>query len=381
MKKINLILVLITAILISCNTEKTSYKINGTIKGIDKNTPIILMNFKQDTLATTKLTEGKFSFSGTVNEPTEVYVTYGNPYSSLILENDDYSAAINIEDDKTFQFKGGKLNTLINAYKEFPEFIKSDKALRDHVKLYDQINEEDKEAMTLFMNSYDEKNKVVSDIKLDYLKGIVEGKYSGIEKFYGLKKAGQNSGYSYKKRIELTKEFQQGYETYKPMDNYIASLENAIKIETMSKTVAIGADFKEVIASTKDGETVKLSDVIANNEYTLLEMWASWCGPCRGEFPNLKKAYSHYKNKGFEIYGLSIDEKKDKWLKAEAEEEIPWISVVDFTGFKSKAILNYGVRGIPSSFLISKEGKIVASMNEVRGTNLDDKLKELFSKE
>jgi thiol-disulfide isomerase/thioredoxin len=154
----------------------------------------------------------------------------------------------------------------------------------------------------------------------------------------------------------------------------------AKETQEIQASVAPGKQFKEVIGQTQDGKELKLSDVIAKNKYTLLEMWASWCGPCRGEFPHLKKAYSHYHKKGFEIYALSLDTKEKAWFKALKEEDVPWVNVVDYKGFDGDGPQKYGVRGIPSSFLIDQNGTIVASGQDVRGFGLDEKLEELLGK-
>jgi peroxiredoxin len=94
----------------------------------------------------------------------------------------------------------------------------------------------------------------------------------------------------------------------------------------------------------------------------------------------LKKAYSHYHKKGFEIYALSLDTKEKAWFKALKEEDVPWVNVVDYKGFDGDGPQKYGVRGIPSSFLIDQNGTIVASGQDVRGFGLDEKLEELLGK-
>lgn len=157
--------------------------------------------------------------------------------------------------------------------------------------------------------------------------------------------------------------------------NFLKSEEKA---ETIKATVANGASYKPVSGLDDAGKPVSIDEIIAKHEYTLLEFWASWCGPCRGEIPNLKKAHEKYQGKGFEIYAFSLDEREDQWRKALKEENTPWLNVLG-QGEEGKAMVDsYGVQGIPASFLIDKNGIIVASNDELRGEGLEEKLADLL---
>jgi thiol-disulfide isomerase/thioredoxin len=137
-----------------------------------------------------------------------------------------------------------------------------------------------------------------------------------------------------------------------------------------------GKLFKDFTAKDHEGNDVKFSNVLKKNKYVLLEFWASWCGPCRGAIPHLKDNYAKYKSKGFEIVSFSIDGKKYNWDKAYKEESIPWIDVSDLLAMKSTVAKDYGITGVPASFLIDQEGNILGA--DMRAQILDDKLKEVF---
>ena len=143
--------------------------------------------------------------------------------------------------------------------------------------------------------------------------------------------------------------------------------------------VYAGDSYLDIEVLNKEGKEVKLSEMIQPGKYTLLEIWASWCGPCRGDIPHLKDAYSAYSQKGFDIVSVSIDGDKEQWKKALAQEQMPWTQVCDkgdnFEGFIVK---KYGISGVPSSFLIDPQGKIM--LTNARGGWLDTKLIELFDK-
>ena len=128
-----------------------------------------------------------------------------------------------------------------------------------------------------------------------------------------------------------------------------------------------------------DGKEVSLKEVVENpaNKYVLLDFWASWCGPCMGEVPHLKKTYDEFHKKGFEIFGVSFDNNRDKWLGAVKENQMNWIQVSGLNGFDNQHAKDYAVQAIPANFLIDHEGKIVAK--NLRGEELYNKIAELLN--
>ena len=107
----------------------------------------------------------------------------------------------------------------------------------------------------------------------------------------------------------------------------------------------------------------------------MVDFWASWCGPCRAENPNVVKAYQEFHSKGFDILGVSLDEKKDKWIDAIKKDNLNWQQVSDLLGWKNSVAQLYGVEGIPMNFLIDKDGKIIGK--GLRGEDLEKKLNEV----
>jgi thiol-disulfide isomerase/thioredoxin len=142
------------------------------------------------------------------------------------------------------------------------------------------------------------------------------------------------------------------------------------------KRFAIGADIRDFTAETLDGEDVQLADVRADSRIVLLEFWASWCGPCRTEIPHMKEAYERFREKGFEIVSFTIDDDREAWEEASAEEELPWINLG--MGPEADAPVAYNVTGVPKNYLVeSRTGDIVAK--DLRGHHLDEKLEELLN--
>ncbi len=139
------------------------------------------------------------------------------------------------------------------------------------------------------------------------------------------------------------------------------------------KTVAIGQTAPDFTMDDPDGNPVKFSDVYAQNDYTLLDFWAAWCGPCRNENPNIVAVFNDYKDKGFGVFGVSLDREKEAWLKAIEDDNLDWPHVSDLSHWNNAAAQMYAVNSIPSSLIVDKNGKIVAKNKR------DEELRETVS--
>ncbi len=142
------------------------------------------------------------------------------------------------------------------------------------------------------------------------------------------------------------------------------------------KGVSIGSDAPEIALPTPAGPIMRLSDL--RGKYVLIDFWASWCGPCRRENPNVIKTYATYKDKGFEIFGVSLDQEKSAWINAIAKDQLTWPHVSDLQYWNSVAAQAYQVSSIPMTFLLDPQGKVIAK--GLRGESLNQYLANLFSK-
>jgi peroxiredoxin len=143
---------------------------------------------------------------------------------------------------------------------------------------------------------------------------------------------------------------------------------------TLNKNPKTGDHFEDFTQLNASGKKVALSDI--KGKYVLLEFWASWCGPCREANPGLVKTYHRFKDKGFAILGVSLDENKAGWLKAIEDDSLAWENISDLKGDKNEAAMIYGINAVPSNFLINAQGTIIAV--NLRGASLEKKLEELL---
>jgi thiol-disulfide isomerase/thioredoxin len=157
-----------------------------------------------------------------------------------------------------------------------------------------------------------------------------------------------------------------------PNSSYIKAFHEGVQSQ---KKVAVGTMAPEINMNTPEGKPLALSSL--HGKVILLDFWASWCAPCRAENPNVVKAYQKYKSKGFDIYSVSLDKDKDKWIAAIQKDGLAWKNhVCDFNSWQSPVVAEFNFNGIPANFLLDKNGKILAK--NLRGDALDKKLEEIL---
>ena len=142
------------------------------------------------------------------------------------------------------------------------------------------------------------------------------------------------------------------------------------------KAVSVGSIAPDIILNDTTGNPVSLSSL--RGKYVLLDFWAAWCRPCREENPNIVNNYNMFKDKGFEIYQVSLDRNRADWVRGIKQDKLPWINVSDLNYYQSEAAILYNINKIPSAFLLDPEGRIIAKDTQLRGMNLYNKLSEIF---
>ena len=167
-----------------------------------------------------------------------------------------------------------------------------------------------------------------------------------------------------------------------PSSPYTAQLANSVNQykqqfdlqKKQDQQLSDGKEMPDIKLKNPEGKEIALSSL--RGKLVLIDFWASWCGPCRKENPNVVRLYNAYKKKGFEIYSVSLDEDKEKWMKAIEKDGLTWIHVSDLGGWYSSVCSQFNISSIPFTILVSKDGKIIAK--GLRGQELEEKVKEIL---
>lgn len=171
--------------------------------------------------------------------------------------------------------------------------------------------------------------------------------------------------------VDIYKAVDQGLIKKYPNERNVKMFHNVVL--SMLST-GIGQPAPEIELETPEGKELALSSL--KGKIVLIDFWASWCGPCRKEMPNVVKAYAKFKNKGFEIFGVSLDQDKARWIEAIQKDGITWPQVSDLKQWQSSVVRQYNIQGIPYTVLLDREGNILAK--NLRGEELEKKLTEVL---
>lgn len=351
-------------------SQSVNYIIKGKVNRKHNGKLIKLYYFENDKKLgdSVLVANGKFSFSGNLSWPRVGKLTFGDRevgdaidvflsegtiylsakdsihYSSikgtkLAEEHEIFAKRIRAEEDRFF----GTMNNL----RGLPKGDEQKAAVTKFLKELEVYTAFKKKAIAQFVKEYP-----ASYVSLYYLNSNTPGRLVNYEEIYPVFSTLSPEV----KATPLGKQFE---------ERLLAS-----------KGKLTGEAFIDFVSTTPDGKQLSLKEIIGKNEFTLVDFWASWCGPCRKENPYVVKTFNEFKDKGFTVLSVSLDDDGKKWKDAIEKDGMPWYHVSSLKGWKEPAAALYNVRAIPQNVLVDSQGKIVAT--NLRGETLYNKVGELL---
>ncbi len=373
--------------LVACQREP-GYKISGSVPGTPDGMKVYLYNWNTP-VDSSVVKGGKFVLTGKVDVPTRYQLlidlspdkveSYEKDLrgSDVFVENVDIkyeSPSIDSLPSRNSFLRNVKGNVIVTgspvhdlflSYQEKikPYRTKNSEAWNKYLKVYHipaldgVFNTREGIALAREMN---DAQKEITRIQWDFIKANPKSPVSV--------DVAQNMVYSAKfSKAEMENLLQ----TIDPSLRETAGYKQLQKRLEEIAPIAVGEKYRDLEVVDENGKTVQLSDYVKPGQYNMVEFWASWCGPCRGEIPHLRHVYDAY-GKGkdaFNMISVSIDDKEKDWKQALKEENMKWTQLCDLKGWKGEVINKYKIQGVPFCLILDKEGRIID--HGVRGSELD----------
>lgn len=361
------IIFILPAIMMACNTSTVKEKpftVQGEITAYESGMIYLLKREKAQfiTLDSTMVNEARFVFNGEIDYPRFTFLKLDGQqnYIPFFLEPGEIELKVNIDELGNPEVKGSESHAIYQAFMDKNKLY-NEKMSDLYAAYLEARKEENQELMKDLQQQYDN----LEQEKKDYLTGYIM----------------DNSGSPVAALIALRNLYLLGLdeliEITEKLDNAISGSSYVVDLNerlTRLKNVQIGNPAPDFILNDTIGNPVALSSLFGN--YLLVDFWASWCGPCRRENPNIVAAYQKYHDKGFSVLGVSLDTDRDRWIKAIHDDNLSWHHVSDLSGWSNETVALYAVNSIPSSVLLDPNGVIIA--RNLKEEALHNKLEEIF---
>lgn len=362
----NVIAILVLALAVfSCQTAKDEYSIKGSIAGVETGKIYLqkLVDGQPQSVDTADVVDGKFSFKGKMEMPDIRFLRLNEQdyFAQFFLDNASITVKANKDSLRNTKITGSPSQDVFQAY-----VAEMEKLNKDVMALQEKYQN----AMTTGNTNEADKAKIDYQAMIDnnkvYTKNFVKEHSNSVVAAYItlVQLASQVEG---AELDSITSKFAPEIST----SEYVVKLKEMIAEQ---KKTAVGVEAPDFTMNDQDGKPVQLSSL--RGKVVMIDFWASWCAPCRQENPNVVKLYQQYHDKGFEIIGVSLDRAKEEWVQAIKDDQLSWIHVSDLQYWQNAVARLYGVNSIPQTYLLDKEGKIIAK--GLRSEQLAAKLSELF---
>jgi len=375
-RTINYLMAMLLAFPVFVSAQSQNYILNGKIGQLSSPAKAYLYNTNSRKIDSIAITNGQFTFKGQIEEPQSAYLIINKMGTGIRVAGIDgaeiylEAGVINVvtsDSLNNMKISGSKLNTENAKLQIGLKPIM--KQMADANKEYMSASEEKKKSKE-FTEEIQKKFKELGDQQNVVLMTYIKNNPNSLISLFSLKKCAGP--------VPDIAEIEPIFNTLSPaVKSTKQGKDFAVNIAKLKNT-AIGAVAPNFTQADTLGKAVSLHDF--KGKYVLIDFWASWCGPCRAENPNVIKAFAKFKDKGFTILGVSLDNPnaKDKWLKAIHDDQLTWTQVSDLKGWKNEVAQLYYIQSIPQNFLVGPDGKIVAK--NLRGEELTNKLAELLDK-